>query len=216
MGIETASEGTGNFMHFGFRRQKIKGDKQKIDKPKKIKEALKGRSIVLVGLMGAGKSAIGKRLAALLDLSFADADDEIEAAAGKTIKDIFAEHGEAYFRDGEQRVIMRLLQGGPQVLATGGGAFMNETTRQNVVEAGVSIWLKADLDVLMERVGRRTHRPLLQTDNPRGVMQKLMDERYPVYSGADITIHSRDVTHEVILDEIIVALYKHLTDKVSI
>ncbi|MGH1352509.1 MAG: shikimate kinase [Methyloligellaceae bacterium] len=200
-------------MHFGFRRYKRKGGSQKIDKPRKIKEALEGRSVVLVGLMGAGKSALGKRLATLLDLTFADADDEIEAAAGKTISDIFAEHGEAYFRDGEQRVIMRLLQGGPQILATGGGAFMNEITRKNIKEAGVSIWLKADLDVLMDRVGRRTHRPLLQTDNPRAVMQKLMDERYPVYQAADITIHSRDVTHEVILDEIIVALYKHLVQK---
>ncbi len=200
-------------MHFGFRRYKKKGDNQKIDKPKMIKEALKSRSIVLVGLMGAGKSAIGKRLATLLDLPFADADDEIEAAAGKTISDIFAEHGEPYFRDGEQRVILRLLQSGPQVLATGGGAFMNEVTRQNVRETGISIWLKADLDVLMDRVGRRSHRPLLQTDNPEAVMQKLMDERYPVYKGADITILSRDVTHEAIIDEIEIALYKHLVQK---
>lgn len=160
--------------------------------------------------MGAGKSAIGRRLAARLELPFADADAEIETAAGATIEEIFASHGEAYFRDGERRVIARLLESGPQVLATGGGAFMNAETRARILRRSVSIWLRADLDLLMQRVGRRDNRPLLKTGDPREVMRRLMDERYPVYSEADIAIESRDVPHEAIVDEIIAALGRRL------
>lgn len=170
------------------------------------RQALGTRSLVLVGLMGAGKSAIGRRLIARLNLPFLDADHEIEAAAGKSIADIFKEHGELYFRDREEKVIERLLMHGPLILATGGGAFMSERTRRTICENGVSLWLKADIDVLMERVGRRDHRPLLQTENPKAVMENLMDERYPVYAQADIIVESRDVAHEIIVGEIINAL----------
>lgn len=170
------------------------------------RQRLGERPLVLIGLMGAGKSAIGKRLAATLDLAFADADHEIEKAAGKSINEIFEEHGEAYFRDGERRVIARLLDGGGKVIATGGGAFMHEETRRRIAEAGISVWLKADLDLLMHRVGRRDTRPLLRTSDPRAVMEALITERYPVYALADITVMSRDVAHETIVGEIIEAL----------
>lgn len=175
-----------------------------------ISENLGERSVVLIGLMGAGKTAIGRRLATRLGLKFVDADNEIEQAAGKSISDIFADHGEAHFRDGERRVIARLLNDGPQVLATGGGAYMNDETRETISNSGVSVWLKADLKVLMERVVRRDHRPLLKTDNPEEVMKRLMDERYPVYASSDVTVKSRDVPHEVIVDEIIDAIAKCL------
>ena len=162
-----------------------------------------GRAIVLVGLMGAGKTTIGRRLAGKLNLSFTDADSEIEKAAGKSIPEIFADHGEEYFRDGERRVIARLLENGPQVLATGGGAFMDETTRENVSRHGISIWLRADLELLMKRVMKRSHRPLLKTKDPRAVMEKLMNERYPVYALADIIVDTRDAPHEVIVADVI-------------
>ena len=180
------------------------------NKSRAIRKSLGDKSVVLIGLMGAGKTAIGRRLATRLGLDFVDADTEIERAAGKSISDIFADHGEAHFRDGERRVIARLLGEGPQVLATGGGAYMNEETRKTITERGVSVWLKADLKVLMERVVRRDHRPLLKTDNPEDVMKRLMDERYPVYASADVTVKSRDVPHEVIVSEIITALAKCL------
>lgn len=168
-----------------------------------IRDKLGQRSIVLIGLMGAGKTAIGRRLATELKLPFTDADSEIEVAAGQTISEIFAEHGEDYFRDGERKVIARLLKSGPQVLATGGGAFMNETTRGNVRRNGISVWLNADLEVLMQRVSRRDHRPLLKTEDPEAVMRQLMEDRYPVYAEADIEVQSRNVPHEVIVGEII-------------
>ncbi len=164
------------------------------------------RSIVLVGLMGAGKSTVGRRLAQTLKLPFRDADHEIEAAAGMTIPDIFSMHGEEHFRDGERRVIARLLQEGPMVLATGGGAFMNEETRQNVAEHGISIWLKADLDVLMRRVRKRDTRPLLRNADPEGTMRKLMEIRYPVYALADLTIDSHEAPHDRVVADIIKAL----------
>jgi shikimate kinase len=173
---------------------------------RQVREKLGARSIVMVGLMGCGKSSIGRRLAAALGLPFVDADDEIERAALKTIPEIFTDHGEAYFRDGERRVIKRLLGAGPQVLATGGGAFMNAETRAAIKAEGISIWLRADLDVLMRRVAKRDNRPLLKTDDPVAVMKGLMDQRYPIYAEADITIESRDTTHEVIVDEIIAAV----------
>lgn len=171
-----------------------------------LRERLGHRSLVLIGLMGAGKSAIGRRLAMTLDLPFADADQEIEIAAGKTINEIFAENGEAYFRDGERRVIARLLEGGCKVLATGGGAFMSAETQERVATSGISVWLKADLDLLMHRVSRRDNRPLLRASDPRAVMEKLIADRYPIYASADITVRSRDVAHEVIVEEIVAAI----------
>jgi len=169
--------------------------------------ALGTRSIVLVGMMGAGKSTIGRRLSARLRLPFLDADTEIELAhAGMTIPEIFAAHGEPYFRDGEARVIARLLDGGPVVLATGGGAFMREETRNRIRDRAVSIWLKADADIIMRRVKRRADRPLLQTADPAATVGRLIEEREPVYQQADLTIWSRDVPHERIVDECIDAL----------
>lgn len=173
-----------------------------------IRENLGNRPIVLVGLMGAGKSSIGRRLAERLDLPFIDADHEIETAAGKSIPEIFADHGEAYFREGERRVIGRLLESGAQVLATGGGAFMNDETRQGIATHGVSVWLRAELPLLMKRVMKRADRPLLQQDDPEQVMQRLMDLRYPVYATADVTIESRDVQHTQMVTEVIKALAK--------
>jgi shikimate kinase len=171
-----------------------------------IREALGPRSIVLIGLMGAGKTAVGRRLANRLELPFIDADTEIEVAAGQSIPEIFAEHGEAYFRQGERKVIARLLEGGPQVLATGGGAYMSGDTRANIKAHGISIWLKAELRVLLKRVGRRDNRPLLSGCEPETVMKTLMAERYPIYAEADLTVESRDVPHEVIVTAVIDAL----------
>ena len=171
-----------------------------------IRQSLGDRSIVLIGLMGAGKTAVGRRLANWLDLPFIDADGEIEQAAGQTIKEIFAEHGEAFFRDGERKVISRLLDNGPQVLATGGGAYMNPETRAAIEAHGVSIWLKADLRILLKRVGRRDHRPLLAVGDPETVMRTLMAERNPVYAEANITVESREVPHDVIVGAVVDAL----------
>lgn len=151
---------------------------------------LPARTVVLVGLMGAGKTKIGRRIAARLDLPFFDSDEEIETAAGETIEEIFANRGEAVFRDGERRVIARLLQGPVHVLATGGGAFMDAQTRRIIARRGVSVWLRADLNVLFARVSRRTNRPLLKTPDPRAVLAELIERRYPIYAEADITIDS--------------------------
>jgi shikimate kinase len=172
--------------------------------------ALGSRSVVLVGMMGSGKSSIGRRLAARLAIAFVDADTEIEDAAGMTIPEIFELHGEPYFRAGETRVIARLLDQGPQVLATGGGAFMSQDTRAAVRAKGVSVWLKADLDVLMKRIKRRGDRPLLKTDDPAATLTALIAERYPVYAEADLTVLSRDVPHEAIVEEIVAALRPRL------
>jgi shikimate kinase len=176
-----------------------------------ITVALGRRSIVLVGMMGAGKSTIGRRLGARLRLPFLDADIEIEAAhAGMTIPEIFATHGEPYFRDGEARVIARLLDSGPAVIATGGGAFMREETRNRIREKAVSLWLKADVDTIMRRVKRRADRPLLQTADPEATVSRLLEAREPVYQSADLTIASRDVPHDRIVDECIDALRARL------
>jgi shikimate kinase len=172
-----------------------------------IISALGTRSVVLVGMMGAGKSTIGRRLSARLHLPFLDADTEIEAAAGMSIPDIFETHGEPHFRDGEARVIARLLDGGPAVIATGGGAFMREETRGRIRDKAVSIWLKADADIIMKRVKRRADRPLLQTVDPAATVGRLIEEREPVYQRADLTIWSRDVPHEKIVDECLDALH---------
>lgn len=168
--------------------------------------ALGSRSIVLVGMMGAGKSSVGRRLAKKLDLPFVDADSEIERAAGMTVSEIFDRHGEESFRSGEARVIARLLEQGRQVLATGGGAFMNAGTRALIANKGISVWLKAEPDVLLRRIKRRSDRPLLRTADPAATLKRLIEERYPLYSEADVTVHSRDVPHEIIVDEIIAAV----------
>jgi shikimate kinase len=172
-----------------------------------ITAALGTRSIVLVGMMGAGKSTVGRRLSLRLRLPFLDADTEIEAAAGMSIPDIFETHGEPHFRDGEARVIARLLDGGPAVLATGGGAFLREETRSRIRSQAVSIWLKADADTIMRRVKRRADRPLLQTADPAATVGRLIEEREPVYQHADLTIWSRDVPHDKIVDECVDALH---------
>jgi shikimate kinase len=168
---------------------------------------LGSRSIVLVGMMGVGKSSIGRRLAARLGVPFIDADAEIEKAAGMSIADIFARHGEADFRSGEARVIARLLDGGPQVLATGGGAVMNADTRAAIKAKGVSIWLSAEFDVLMRRINKRKNdRPMLQTADPAATLRELLVAREPVYALADLTVQSREVPHDAIVAEIMTVL----------
>jgi len=170
-------------------------------------DRLSARSIVLVGMMGAGKSSIGRRLASRLNIPFVDADTEIERAAGMSIADIFARHGEADFRSGEARVIARLLDGGPQVLATGGGAVINADTRAAIKAKGVSIWLTAEVDVLMRRIHKRRHeRPMLQTADPAARLRELLVEREPAYALSDLTVQSREVPHEAIVTEIVMAL----------
>ena len=168
------------------------------------------RGIVLVGLMGAGKSSVGRRLAKRLGLSFFDADQEIEKAADSSIEDIFARYGEAAFRDGERRVIARLLDGPPHVLATGGGAFMDPVTRAAIRAKGISVWLRADLEVLLERVMRRDHRPLLKQGAPREILQNLMAERDPVYAQADLTVTSGQGPHEDVVEQIVTSLQAHV------
>jgi shikimate kinase len=175
-----------------------------------IRRHLGQRSIVLVGLMGAGKTTIGRRLAHYLAIPFVDADAEIELAAGKSISEIFADHGETLFRDGERRVIARLLKSGSQVLATGGGAYMNEETRSNIRANAIAVWLRADLPLLLERVRKRNDRPLLNTSDPETVMRRLMDSRYPVYAEADIVVDSRNASHRTIVCDVLDALARHL------
>lgn len=177
----------------------------------RVARLLAGRTLVMVGMMGAGKSSVGRRLAVRLGIPFVDADVEIEKAANTTISDIFERHGEAYFRDGERRVIQRLLDDGRQkVLATGGGAFVHPETRAAIAANAISIWLKADRDVLMSRVKRRSNRPLLKTADPEAVLQSLIEERAPHYAEATIHVQSRDVAHDVVIDDILSALADHL------
>src|SRR6516162_1961336 len=181
--------------------------------PGPILSALERRSIVLVGMMGVGKSSVGRRLAARLSIPFVDADSEIENAAKMTIPEIFARHGEAYFRSGEARVLARLLESGPQVLATGGGAFMNEETRALIKLKGVSVWLHADFNVLLRRTSkRRSDRPLLQTEDPGETLRALLAEREPTYALADLTVQSREVPHEAIVADVMKALAVYLKD----
>jgi shikimate kinase len=168
------------------------------------------RSVVLVGLMGAGKSAIGRRLAARLGLKFVDADAEIEKAAGCSIADFFELHGEPAFRDGERRVVARLLRDPPHVLATGGGAFMDPETRRHIRERGISVWLRADIELLLARVSRRDDRPLLKAGDKRDVLARLIKERYPVYAEADIVVDSEDVPHDRMVEKIVAALDQFL------
>lgn len=164
------------------------------------------RPIVLVGLMGAGKSTVGRRLANTLEVDFIDSDNEIMEAAGCSISDIFEGYGEAIFRDLEQRVILRLITGDPCVIATGGGAFIQPTIREAIKQKSTSVWLKAELPVLVERVSRRDNRPLLMTGDKSDILQKLIDERYPIYERADLTIDSNMGTHESVVENIIAAL----------
>jgi shikimate kinase len=176
-----------------------------------IHKHLDNRNIVLVGMMGAGKSTIGRRLATTLDLPFHDADHEIEAAAQMSVEEIFSLYGESEFRRGEQEVILRLLEDQrPQVLATGGGAFMNEDLRQAIARTGISIWLKADFDVLMERVRKRSNRPLLQKPDPESIMRRLIKERYPVYNKAVLCVQSHDNSHETTVKTILKKLSDYL------
>ena len=171
------------------------------------------RPLVLVGMMGAGKTAIGRRVAGRLNLEFVDADQEIEAAAGCSISEIFASHGEQAFRDGERRVILRLLEGPPKVIATGGGAFMNPETRTAIKALGISIWLKADFDTLWRRVSRRNNRPMLKTGDPQRTLRDLMDVRYPVYAEADIVVESTEGPRELTVERVVSALRDHLAEK---
>jgi shikimate kinase len=165
------------------------------------------RSIVLIGMMGVGKSSIGRRLGARLSIPFIDADAEIEKAAGMSIADIFARHGETAFRSGESRVIARLLDSGPQVLATGGGAIMNPETRALIKEKGISVWLSAELDLLMRRISKRkVERPMLHTADPAATLRELLAEREPIYAQADLTVQSREVPHDAVVAEIVGAL----------
>jgi shikimate kinase len=174
------------------------------------------RSIVLIGMMGVGKSSIGRRLGARLGIPFVDADAEIEKAAGMSVADIFSRHGEADFRSGEARVIARLLEGGPQVLATGGGAVMNADTRAAIKTKGVSIWLNAELEVLMRRISKRKHeRPMLLTADPAATLRDLLASRAPVYAQSDLTVQSREVPHDAIVSEIVTLLAAFLKSSES-
>jgi len=168
------------------------------------------RPIVLIGMMGAGKTSTGRRLAARLGIDFVDSDLEMESAAGMTIPEIFARHGEPYFRDRESRVVERLIGGGPRVVATGGGAFIHPATRRTIKASGFSVWIKADFDVLMRRIRKRSNRPLMRTPDPEATLKSLMAERYPVYAEADLTIVSRDCSHDVMVDEMVAAVAAHL------
>lgn len=176
------------------------------DQAEKALASIRGRSIVLVGMMGAGKSSIGKKLAQRLQMNFIDADDEIEKAAGMKISEIFERFDESYFRDGERRVIARLIEGRPMVIATGGGAFINTETRTLIREKALSIWLDADLDILVERVSRRGHRPLLTGKNPRDVLRELGEIRNPIYAQADIHIRTDTAPHAKAVEIILKAL----------
>lgn len=176
----------------------------------RVARRLCGRTLVMVGMMGAGKSSIGRRLAARLGMPFVDADSEIEQAANASITEIFERHGEGYFRDGERRVIKRLLDGQAKVLATGGGAFVNPKTRAAIKANAISIWLKADRDVLLSRVRRRSNRPLLKSPDIGTVLQRLIDERDPFYAEATIHVQSRDVAHEVVVNDILKSLDQYL------
>lgn len=178
-----------------------------------VLERLAGRPIVFVGMMGAGKTSIGRRVAAALGLPFTDSDHEIEHASRMTVADLFEKYGETEFRALEQRVIARLVGEGTRVLATGGGAFMNAETRLAIRRQALSVWLKADLDTLMGRVMKKQHRPLLKSDDPRAVMERLMAVRYPVYAEADITVATRDEKRELIAEEVMAALEGHLRNE---
>jgi len=176
----------------------------------RLRAGLGTRAVVLIGLMGAGKSTIGKRVAAMLKLPFFDADQEIEAASHMTIPELFAAYGEEEFRKLERRVILRLLSQGPMVLATGGGAFMNEEIRQAISDNGISVWLNADIEVLIERVSRRKNRPLLYEHDPRAVMQQLMEKRSPVYAKADICVIGHNSRRDIVARDVVRSVHKYI------
>lgn len=178
-----------------------------------IRTALENRVIVFVGLMGAGKTVIGRKVAQSLGLPFVDSDHEIESVSRMTIPELFERYGEPEFRALEQRVITRLVKDGPRIVSTGGGAFMDPVTREAIAQDGISIWLKADIDTLMERVAKKKNRPLLKAADPRAVMRRLMDERYPVYGLADVTVTTRDAQRETIAQEVLEALAFALREK---
>ena len=178
-----------------------------------LAERLGGRPLVLVGMMGAGKTTVGRRLAARLGRQFLDSDEEIEKAAQMSVTEIFEQRGEPEFRAGETRVIARVLKTDNVVLATGGGAFVNPETRALVKGEAISVWLKAEIDILFERVSRRSNRPLLKTANPRATLQQLIDDRYPIYAEADITVISRDVPQDTVANDVIAAVLAHLKQK---
>lgn len=180
-----------------------------------VTERLGTRSVVFVGLMGAGKTAIGRKVASALGVPFLDSDHEIEAVSRMSVPELFERYGESEFRALEQRVIARILEGGPQVLSTGGGAYMNAQTRQVVAERGIAVWLRAELDVLMERVSKKQNRPLLKTADPRATMERLMQERYPVYAEAHLTVLTRDERKDVIAAEVIEALDRLLASGID-
>jgi shikimate kinase len=182
------------------------------DKADRLRTLLGNRCVVLIGMMGAGKTSIGRRLANALHLPFLDADTEIEKAANQSIAEIFEHYGEAHFREGEQRVIARLLASGPAVLATGGGAYMNAETRDLCREHGITVWLKADVKVMLERVRKKGNRPMLSGPNPKQRMHELLAEREPTYARADIIISSREGPHQAVVSDIIAALDAHLSE----
>lgn len=194
--------------------QKSDSSEERIEPSAELRRLAEGihpqKTVALVGLMGAGKTTVGRRLAAALSLPFVDADVAIVQAAGQTIPEIFAQHGEDEFRRGERQVISRLLAGPVHVLATGGGAFIDPRTRALMKERAISIWLKAPLDVLMKRVEKRSDRPLLQQDDPRGVMERLIGERYPIYAEADLTVESSSGPHNVAVAAVLDALRGYL------
>ncbi|WP_024588423.1 shikimate kinase [Aliihoeflea sp. 2WW] len=181
----------------------------------RVRAGIGTKTLVLVGLMGAGKTSVGRKLAQILQLPFADSDHEIESVSRMTVPELFEAYGEVEFRALEQRVVTRLIADGPAVIGTGGGAFMNADTRAAIRANGISIWLKADLDTLMDRVARRQNRPLLKNSDPRAVMRKLMEDRYPVYGEADVTIVSRDARHGTIAAEIIEAVDARLAQNIT-
>jgi shikimate kinase len=175
-----------------------------------IRGMLDGRSVVLVGLMGSGKSTIGRKLAQVIDLEFFDSDTEIENASRMSVKDLFAVYGEPEFRALEQRVMLRLMEDGPRIISTGGGAFINPEVREAVLKGGIAVWLDADIEVLMDRVGRRETRPLLNNDDPEATMRALMESRYPVYAEAQIRVMSRNERKDIMVGEVIEALRLYL------
>jgi len=178
----------------------------------RARAALGSRNLILVGLMGAGKSSVGRLVAQQLGIPFVDSDIEIERVSRMTITELFASYGEEEFRALETRVMKRLLKNGPRVVSTGGGAFINDRTRKHIKKGGLSLWLKADLDVLWERVNKRDTRPLLKTENPMQTLENLMNARYPIYAQADVTVLSRDVRKELMADEVLKAVIEHQTE----
>ena len=181
----------------------------------RARAALGSRNLILVGLMGAGKSSVGRIVAHQLGIPFVDSDAEIEKVSRMSISELFAAYGEEEFRALESRVMKRLLKNGPRVVSTGGGAFINDRTRKHIKKGGVSIWLKADIDVLWERVSKRDTRPLLKTENPKQTLENLMNARYPIYELADLTVLSRDVRKELMAEEVLRAVIDSRTESAA-